>query len=152
MIKPAAHCRAESGPRLQCKAWRPTTRGRQTNWLGHGVTTLSNRGGGPQRGSGARAGRTHGVVTAQWPRARRQGGAAGPRAPTDKVSQKRQHEHREGGGNAPDEVAVVRAHPSSGSTCGGGAEAAWRCPTVMEALVVGSCSTGEDSNCETRPK
>jgi hypothetical protein len=39
------------------------------------------------------------------------------------VSQKRWHEYREGGGNAPDEVVAARAHPSSGSTCGGGAEA-----------------------------
>jgi hypothetical protein len=42
--------------------------------------------------------------------------------------------------------------------CGGRAEAVRRCPTVVEALrsrvtpVVGSCSTGEDGNGETRPK
>jgi hypothetical protein len=56
--------------------------------------------------------------------------------------------HRGGGDNAPDETAAVTAHPSSGSTCEGGAEAARRCPTMAEALrsrvarVVGSCSTG----------
>jgi hypothetical protein len=71
----------------------------------------------------------------------------GPRAPADKVSRKRRCEHREGGGNAPDEVATARAHPRNGLTCGGGAEVARRCPTVMEVLqsrvapVVGSCST-----------
>jgi hypothetical protein len=64
------------------------------------------------------------------------------------VSWKQWREHREGGGNAPDKVAAARAHPSSGSTCGGGAEAARRCPTVAEALrsraapVAGSYSTG----------
>jgi hypothetical protein len=64
------------------------------------------------------------------------------------VSQKRWCEHCEGGSNAPNEVVAVRAHPSSGSTCGGGAEATRRCPTVAEALwsrvapVVGSCSAG----------
>jgi hypothetical protein len=42
----------------------------------------------------------------------------------DKVSRKQWHEHREGGGNASDEVVAVRAHPSSGLMCGGGAEAA----------------------------
>jgi hypothetical protein len=41
----------------------------------------------------------------------------------DKVSQKQRLEHCEGGGNLPDKVAA-RAHPSSGSTCGGRAEAA----------------------------
>jgi hypothetical protein len=82
----------------------------------------------------------------------------GPRAPADKVSQKQRREHREGGGNAPDEVAAARAHPSSGSTCGSRAEVARQCPTVAEALrswaapVAGSCNTGEDSNGETRPK
>jgi hypothetical protein len=71
---------------------------------------------------------------------------AGPRAPADKVPRKRLREHREGGGNAPDKVAAVRAHPSNDSTWGGGAEAARRCPTVAEALwsrvalVAGSCS------------
>jgi hypothetical protein len=66
----------------------------------------------------------------------------------DKVSRKRQHEQREGGGKAPDEVAASRAHPSSGSTCGGGAEAARRCLTVAEVLrswvapVAGSYSAG----------
>jgi hypothetical protein len=30
-----------------------------------------------------------------------------------------------GRSNVPDKVAAVMAHPSSGSTCGGGAEAAW---------------------------
>jgi hypothetical protein len=76
----------------------------------------------------------------------RWGGAAGPRASTDKVSQKRRREHHEGGDNTPDEVAASRAHPSSGSTCRGGAEAARRCPTVPVALrswvapVAGSCS------------
>jgi hypothetical protein len=69
-------------------------------------------------GVGARAGRACGVVTTRGPRVGRQGGAAGPRAPADKVSQKRWREHCEGGGNALDEVAAVRAHPSSGSTCG----------------------------------
>jgi hypothetical protein len=59
---------------------------------------------------------------------------AGQRAPVDKVSWKRWCEHCEGGGNAPDEEVVVRAHPSSGSTCGGRAEAAWCCPTVAEVL------------------
>jgi hypothetical protein len=49
---------------------------------------------------------------------------ASPRALADKVSQKWWREHREGGGNTPDKVAAVRAHPSSGSTCGGRAEAA----------------------------
>jgi hypothetical protein len=66
----------------------------------------------------ARAGCACGVVTARWPRVGRQGGAVGPRAPADKVSQKRWREHCEGGGNALDEVAAVRAHLSSGSTCG----------------------------------
>jgi hypothetical protein len=99
-------------------------------------------------GAGARAGRACGVVTARWPRVGRQGGAVGPRAPADKVSQKRWREHCEGGGNALDEVAAVRAHPSSGSTCEGRAEAARRFPTVAEALrsqvapVVGSYSAG----------
>jgi hypothetical protein len=75
-------------------------------------------------------------------------GAASPRASADKVSQKWQREHREGDGDTPDEVAAAaRAHPSSGSTCGGGVEATRRCPTVAKALrsqaalVVGSCST-----------
>jgi hypothetical protein len=55
---------------------------------------------------------------------RRRGGTASPRGPADKVSQKRRREHREGN-DAPDEVVAERAHPSSGSTCGGGVEAAW---------------------------
>jgi hypothetical protein len=50
-------------------------------------------------------------------------GAANPHALADKVSRKQWREHREGGGNAPDKVAAVRAHPSSGSTCKGGVEA-----------------------------
>jgi hypothetical protein len=78
----------------------------------------------------------------------RPSGGASPRTPADKVSRKRWCEHREGGGNTPDKVAAARAHPSSGSTCGGGVVAARRCPTVAEALrsqtapVAGSCSTG----------
>jgi hypothetical protein len=88
------------------------------------------------------------VVTVRWPRAQRRGGRAGPRALAYKVSQKRWCEHREGGCNALDEVAAVRAHLSSGSTCEGRAEAARRFPTVAEALrsqvapVVGSYSAG----------
>jgi hypothetical protein len=58
----------------------------------------------------------------------------GPRAPVDKVSRKRRREHREGGSDAPDEVAAVRAHLSRGSTCGGRVEVARRCPTVAEVL------------------
>jgi hypothetical protein len=53
------------------------------------------------------------------------GGMSGPRAPTDMASQKWRCEHHDGGGNAPDEVVVARAHPSSGSMCKGRAEAAW---------------------------
>jgi hypothetical protein len=86
------------------------------------------------RERGARAGRTHGVVTALWPRVRRWGGMAGPCAPVNKVPWERRHEHRGGSGNAPDEVAVAMARPSSGSTCGGGSEAARRCPMVVEVL------------------
>jgi hypothetical protein len=59
------------------------------------------------------------VVTARWPRAQQRGGAASPRAPVDKVSQKRWCEHQ---GpqleHTPSEVAASRAHPSSGSMCG----------------------------------
>jgi hypothetical protein len=70
-------------------------------------------------------------VLAAWsPR----GGAASLRAPADKVSRKRRREHREGGSDAPDEVAAVRAHLSRGSTCGGRVEVARRCPTVAEVL------------------
>jgi hypothetical protein len=98
-------------------------RGRPTSRLGHGLAARSSRGGGPRRGSGTCAGHSRGVVTALWPRERRWGGVASPRALADKVSQKRWREHHEGGGNVPDKVAVARAHPSSGSTCGGGAEA-----------------------------
>jgi hypothetical protein len=76
------------------------------------------------RERGTRTGRTRDVVTTWWPRARRRGGAAGPRAPTDKVSREKWHEHRWGGGNAPNEVAAVMAHSSSGSSCEGCAEAA----------------------------
>jgi hypothetical protein len=89
---------------------------------------------------GAGAGRAPDALTMWSPR--------GGHAHGDKVSQNRQREHREGGGNAPDEVVAVRAHPSSGSPCGGGADAARRCPTVAEvprswvALVAGSCSVG----------
>jgi hypothetical protein len=36
------------------------------------------------------------------------------------VSRERQCEHRVGGGNMPDEVVVVRAHLSGGSTVSGG--------------------------------
>jgi hypothetical protein len=135
----------ETGPGLQCEAWRSATRGRPTSRLGHGLVARSSRGGGPWRRSGAHVGRTHGVVTARWPRAQQRGGVAGLRAPADKVSRKRRREHREGGGNTPDKVAVERAHPSSGSTCGGGAEAARRCPTVAKVLrsrVARSCSAG----------
>jgi hypothetical protein len=39
---------------------------------------------------------------------------------------KRQHEHCEGGDNAPDEVVAARAHPSSSSMCEGGVEAVRR--------------------------
>jgi hypothetical protein len=52
----------------------------------------------------------------------------------------------EGEVHAIDEVAAARAHPNSGSTCGGRAEAARQCPTVVKALrsrvapVVGSCN------------
>jgi hypothetical protein len=66
-------------------------------------------------------------------------GRTRPCAPADRVSQKRWHEHCEGGGDAPDEVAVARAHPSSGSTCGGGVEAAWCCLTVAKALQSWRC-------------
>jgi hypothetical protein len=60
--------------------------------------------------------------------------------------------------DAPGKEIGGGAHPSSGAMCGGGAEAARQCPTVVEALwswatpVAGSCSTGEDDNGETRPK
>jgi hypothetical protein len=47
------------------------------------------------------------------------GGAVGPGSATDKVSRGRRREHRGGGGNMPDNVAVVRAHPSDGSTVRG---------------------------------
>jgi hypothetical protein len=66
-------------------------------------------------------------------------GRTRPCAPADRVSQKRWHEHCEGGGDAPDEVAVARAHPSSGSTCGGGVEAARCCLTVAKALQSWRC-------------
>jgi hypothetical protein len=92
----------------------------------------------PGRPAHAVPGRAHDalsdVVTVQWPRARRWGGAAGPGAPADKVYRERQHKYRGGGGNMPDEVAVARAHPSNGLACGGGAEAARRCSTVAEPL------------------
>jgi hypothetical protein len=73
-FKPAAQWRAESGPRLQCKAWRPAMRSWPTSRLGHGLAAWSIRRGGPRRGSRTRVGHTHGMVTAWWPRAR--GGAA----------------------------------------------------------------------------
>jgi hypothetical protein len=82
-----------------------------------------------------------------WPAATVQVLAASPHTPADKVSRKWRREHREGGNDAPDEVAAARAHPSSSSTCGGGVEAAWRCPTVAVVLrswaapMAGSCST-----------
>jgi hypothetical protein len=123
-------------------------RGRPNIRFGHGLVVRSSCRGAPWHGSGARAGRIRGMVIARWLRARRQGGAAGLHAPVDKVSQKRWREHHEGGGNTLDEVAASRAHPSSGSMCGGGAEAAQQCPTVAEALqswvalVVGSCTAG----------
>jgi hypothetical protein len=98
---------------------------------------------------GEEAGCTPDALTAWSPHGGHvRGGTASLCAPVDKVSQKRRCEHREGGGDAPDEVVAVRAHPSSGSKCGGGVEAARRCPTLVEALqsraapVVGSCSTG----------
>jgi hypothetical protein len=50
---------------------------------------------------GAGAGRAPDALTMWSPR--------GGHAHGDKVSQKRQREHREGGGNAPDEVVAVRA-------------------------------------------
>jgi hypothetical protein len=97
----------------------------------------------PARGYSARLGglprsadRPAGWATA-WqpgPAAEAARSAASPRAATNKVSQKRRCEHREGVGDAPDEVVVARAHPSSDSTCGGGVEEAQRCPTVAEAL------------------
>jgi hypothetical protein len=86
------------------------------------------------RERGTRTGCTRGVVTTRWPHARRREGAAAPRSPADKVSQKRRCEHCESGGNAPGKVAVARAHPSSGLMCGDGAEAARHCPTVAEVL------------------
>jgi hypothetical protein len=103
-LKLAAQWQAKFGPLLQCKGQQPTTRSRPEDWLG--------------------TGRACGVGTARWPCERQRGGAASPRAPADKVSQKRRCQHREGGGDAPDEVAVARAHPSSGSTGGGGVEVA----------------------------
>jgi hypothetical protein len=76
----------------------------------------------------AGAGHTLDALAARSPRSGHMhgsgGGVAGPRALADKVSRKRWREHREGSGNAPNEVAMVRAHPSNGSTCGGRAEAA----------------------------
>jgi hypothetical protein len=76
------------------------------------------------------AGRPAGWVTAWRPGPAKEAhaghtrGVAGPRAPTNKVSLKWQCEHREDSGNVHDEVAAARAHPSSGSTCGGEVEAA----------------------------
>jgi hypothetical protein len=114
------------------------------NWLGatvQGLAAQSYRGGVPRGGSGACAGRTRGVVTTRWPHTRRWGGVAGPRAPTDKLSRERWREHRWGCGNAPEEVAAVMAHPSSGSTCGdvqrwrthsGDGRRRWRGPAVLE--------------------
>jgi hypothetical protein len=81
---------------------------------------------------------------------------AGPHALAERVPWKRRREHREGSGNTLDEVVAVRAHPSSGSTCGGGADAARRCPTVIEAvqscvvLVAGSAVLEEKGEGETR--
>jgi hypothetical protein len=44
------------------------------------------------------------------------GGAASPGSSSDETWQGRRHEHRWGGGNTPNKVAAVRAHPSGGST------------------------------------
>jgi hypothetical protein len=109
----------------------PRAAGRQTDW------TTAWRPDPTEEATRERAvcpERTHGVVTARWPLAQRWGGAAGPRAPADKVSWELWCEHRGGGDNAPDEVAAAMAHPSSGLTCGGRAEAAQRCPTLAEVL------------------
>jgi hypothetical protein len=67
------------------------------------------------------------------------------------VSRERQCEHRVGGGNMPDEVVVVRAHLSGGSTVSGGGRG-WRrrgahrrrWAPVSGGVGSGSYSTGEE--------
>jgi hypothetical protein len=62
------------------------------------------------------------------------------------VSRNQWHEHREGGGDAPNEVVAAKAHPSSGSTCGSGGGAALSHggggTPITAAPVAGFYSTG----------
>jgi hypothetical protein len=72
-----------------------------------------------------------------------------PGSSTDEVWQGRRREHRGGGGNMPDKMAVAGAHPSGGSTvrCDGGGSTVMS--EAVEALrgspvvVRQTCSTGE---------
>jgi hypothetical protein len=78
--------------------------------------------------------RARSVVTARSPRAGWRGGTltGGPVAASQWQGTAVKYQH--GFGVTLDGTTEGEAHPSSGSLCGGGAEAARRCPTVAEAL------------------
>jgi hypothetical protein len=82
----------------------------------------------------ARVRRACSVVTVRSPHAGWRGGTltGGPVAASRWQGTAGKYQH--GSGVTLDGTTEGEAHPSSGSTCGGGAEAARRCPTVAEAL------------------